>query len=236
MDPIPESWPPEDVPRRKVPLFALPNVWLFPYVILPLHIFEERYRQMIEDNLDGTGRIVLGTILEGHENDPSGAPPVHPIAGLGEIGRHERLEDGRYDVLLVGLQRVRITETESDRLYRQVEFEPVTETPVPEPVEAELRSQLIEAILERTDGLTAIPPEVSASHLADLLTLRMPLPHDILASLYGELDAETRARRALEEHAVRPKSPEQEGEQGEGDEPDPGGGDEPDPGFPQIDL
>jgi len=89
-EPIPESWPPEDpsdVTRRVVPLFALPHVWLFPYVILPLHIFEERYKQMIQDILDGPGRIVLATVQDGHEDDLAGSPPVYPIAGLGEIGR-----------------------------------------------------------------------------------------------------------------------------------------------------
>ncbi len=57
-------------------MFALPQVWLFPYVILPLHVFEERYRQMIEDNLDGQGRIVLGTVQQGQEDDLLGNPAV----------------------------------------------------------------------------------------------------------------------------------------------------------------
>ena len=64
MEPIPQNWPPDEPVRRVVPLFPLPQVWLFPYVVLPLHVFEERYRQMVEDSLDGPGRIVLGTIRE----------------------------------------------------------------------------------------------------------------------------------------------------------------------------
>ena len=188
-----------------VPLFALPQVWLFPYVILPLHVFEERYRQMIEDNLDGQGRIVLGTVQQGQEDDLLGNPAVYPIAGLGEIGRHERLAGGDFNILLVGLQRVRIEEVPSDRLYRRVEVEPAIEIAVPEEHEGELKQRLIAAILKRTDDLTSIPPQVSASHLADLLTLRMPLPHDVLCHLYGELDAEARAHLALEEHDRRPK-------------------------------
>jgi len=207
LDPVPESWPPEDVPRRVVPLFALPHVWLFPYVILPLHIFEERYRQMIEDSLDSQGRIVLGTIQAGHEDDLRGTPPVYPFAGLGEIGRHERKADGRFEILLVGLQRVMIREVPSDRLYRKVEIEPVTEVPVPPEHEDELRERLREAIVERAEDpeREKIPREVSASHLADLLVLRMPLPPDVVRGLYSEFDSETRARKALEEHARRPK-------------------------------
>ena len=214
MEPVPEAWPPEDVPRQVVPLFALPHVWLFPYVILPLHIFEERYRQMIEDSLDRQGRIVVGTIQAGHEDELTGNPPVYPMAGLGEIGRHERAEDGRFQILLVGLQRVRIREVSSDRLYRKVEIEPVTEVPVPPEREEELRERLRAAIEERADDpeKEKIPSEVSASHLADLLALRMPLPHDVLCGLYSELDSETRARKALEEHARRPKFGQTSGE------------------------
>jgi len=219
--PIPESWPPEDpadAQRRVVPLFALPHVWLFPYVILPLHIFEERYKAMIRDMLDGPGRIVLGTVQEGFEDDVTGNPPVHPIGGLGEICRHEKLPDGRFNILLVGLQRVRIHEIESETPYRQVEIEPVTEIQVPVGHEEDLRSSLIAAILERTKEVVSIPPQVSVSHLADLLTLRMPLPHDVLSDLYAELDEEKRAERALQEHVVRPQLEPDEGAEDEGAE------------------
>jgi ATP-dependent Lon protease len=187
---VPEAWPPR--PQSELPLFALPGVWLFPYVILPLHVFEERYRQMIEDNLDGPGRIVLGTVQAGHEDELEGSPPVYDIAGLGEIGRHESLPDGRYNILLVGLRRVHVREVESDRLYRKVVTEPA------------LRKRLVDAILERTVGTTTIPPQVSISHLTDLLTLRMPLPQEVVSELFCDLDERHRAERALAEHEIRP--------------------------------
>src|SRR6185503_3420605 len=166
---------PQPVPGKIVPLFPLPNVWLFPAVILPLHVFEERYRQMIEDSLDGPGRIVLGTILAGHEHATAGAPPIHPLAGLGEIGRHERLPDGRYQILLVGLQRVFVKEVPSDRLYRKVEIHPAHEVPIAAPSEPELRARLLEALAARTKDLPEIPPQFSTGHLVDMLVLRMPL-------------------------------------------------------------
>ena len=86
--------------------------------------------------------------------------------------------------------------------------------PVPPAHEDELRERLRAAIVERTDDLEKekIPSEVSATHLADLLALRMPLPHDVLRGLYSELDSETRARKALEEHARRPKFGQSAGE------------------------
>ena len=202
MEDIPSSWPPQ--PPPVLPLFALPGVWLFPYVILPLHIFEDRYVQLIEDNLDGQGRIVLGTFVD-PSADPTGEPPIHPIAGLGEIGRHDRDRHGRFDILLVGLRRVRVREAESDRLYRKVAVEPADEIAVRPDREEGLRKKLVAAILERTEGITSIPPRVTISHLTDLLTLRMPLPPETLTELYCELDEEKRAIAALEEHAQRPE-------------------------------
>lgn len=204
MDPGSESAVPERVLGKVVPLFPLPDLWLFPAVILPLHVFEERYRQMIEDSLDGPGRLVLGTIQAGHEDEAAGAPPIYPLAGLGEIGRHERREDGCFDILLVGLQRVHVREVPSERLYRKVEVLPAHEVPIAPEHEPELRRELLAALTARTQDLPEIPERFTTGHLADLLTLRMPLPHETLNALYGELDAEKRARAVLQEHALRP--------------------------------
>jgi len=195
----PETWPPE--PSPELPLFALPDVWLFPYIILPLRIFEERYKQMIDDNLDGPGRVVLGTVVDGAYDGLEGSPPIYPIAGLGEIGRHERRDDGGFNILLVGLRRVTVREVESDRLYRKVAVEPAEEVPIDRDAEFAVRNRLVAAILERTEGTTAFPPNVSVSHLTDILTLRMDLPHAARNALFSNLDEEDRARRALEEHA-----------------------------------
>ncbi len=196
-----ESRVPARLPGKSAPLFPLPDVWLFPAVILPLHVFEPRYRQMIEDSLDGPGRIVLGTIQAGHEGEAAGAPPIYPVAGLGEIGRHVRKPDGRFEILLVGLQRVFVREIPSERLYRQVEYHPAPEVPIASAREPELRARLLSALSARAADLPAIPPEFSTSHLADMLALRLPLAHDERNGLYAELDTEKRALSALAEHA-----------------------------------
>ena len=210
-DEVPAGWPPaEEVVSRVVPLFPLPNLFLFPGTVVPLHIFEPRYRQMIEDSLDGPGRLVIGTTQEQEVDgqDGTNVPPVHPIAGLGEIARHERLPDGRFVIMLVGLTRVHVREAPSERLYRQVEIEPLEEVQVPGASDAGLREQLMEAVLARTPDLRdrseQLPDDMPLGHLTDLLLLRMQLPQSVMQPLYSELVVAERARRALEEHAHRP--------------------------------
>jgi len=197
-DEIPAGWPPPGEASTLVaPLFPLPRAWLFPHVVLPLHVFEPRYRQMIEDCLDGPGRIVLGTISAGFEHEHLGSPPVEPIGGLGEIGRHERLPDGRYQVFLVGLARARIRELPSDRLYRRVEAEPIDESVAETPENADLRREVCDAILKRADDMDEVPDHVPLAALVDFLALRMDLPHDRMREVYGEPDPAERARLVL---------------------------------------
>ena len=211
---VPESWPPDQElpPARVVPLFPLPNLYLFPGTVMPLHVFEPRYRQMVEDSLDGPGRLVIGTVLEGHHGQMPGNPPIHEIAGLGEIARHERLPDGRFVIMIVGLARVRVREVPSDRLYRKVEAAPLTEIPVEGFDEERLRTELVQAVLARTPDLREhadkLPDDMPVGHLTDLLLLRMQLPQAAMQSLYAELVVADRARCALAEHARRPLPPE----------------------------
>ena len=183
-----------------VPLFPLPNVFLFPNTLMPLHIFEPRYRRMIEDSLDGPGRIVMAAVLEGHEEELAGSPPVHPVAGLGEIARHERLPDGRFLIVLAGLARVSIREVASDRPYRKVEAVPLCEVPVPKVREPALRADLERAIRARCSDLKEIPGDLPLAQLADFLLLRLALPQKQMQALYACPSVEDRARAALGQH------------------------------------
>src|SRR5256714_7050907 len=91
-----------------VPLFPLPNVVLFPRAILPLHIFEERYKAMTADVLRGDRLIAIALLHPGWEKDYYSAPKVDPVVCVGEILSHERLPDGKYNFLLQGQTRARI--------------------------------------------------------------------------------------------------------------------------------
>ena len=102
-----------------IPIFPLPDVVLFPHTLLPLHIFEPRYRQMVRDCLAGDKRLAMGLLRPGWETDYYGRPPIYPIAGAGEIIQHEELPDGRFNILLRGTMRIGITaELPADKSYR----------------------------------------------------------------------------------------------------------------------
>lgn len=114
---------------REMPLFPLDAVVLLPQQVLPLHIFEERYRQMIGRCLDGSGQLAVAVVREGAEDLP-GNPPVRPAVCVAQIVQHESLPDGRYNVLLQGVCRAKINKEllpNTDRLYRAAYLEPVGE-------------------------------------------------------------------------------------------------------------
>ena len=111
----------------RFPIFPLPNVVLFPGTILPLHIFEPRYRALMEAALAGDS--VIGMILLKHERDAlAPRPETFGVGCLGRIGEHERLADGRFNLLLHGACRFRVLrEVELALPYRTVEAELVDE-------------------------------------------------------------------------------------------------------------
>lgn len=101
-----------------IPVFPLPNVVLFPQVFLPLHIFEPRYRDMVADALEGDRLIGMVLLRPGWEGDYDGRPPVYPVGCAGLITHHERLPDGRYNIVLRGLEKFRVLDEEPGRSYR----------------------------------------------------------------------------------------------------------------------
>jgi uncharacterized protein len=105
-----------------VRLLPLPNLVLFPHVMQPLHIFEPRYRKLVEDALAGDQLITPVLLTPGWEKDYDGRPPVCRMACLGRITTHHRLEDGTYNLLLLGLRRVRLArELPAGKIYREAE-------------------------------------------------------------------------------------------------------------------
>ncbi len=109
-----------------VPIFPLPDLTFFPHTVLPLHVFEARYRAMVTDCLARDKRLAVVGLKPGFEPSYDGKPPVHDVAGMGGVIRWERLATGRYNILLRGEARVRIDrELPSDTLYRMVAATPL---------------------------------------------------------------------------------------------------------------
>lgn len=94
----------------RLPFFPLPGLVFFPGTMLPLHIFEPRYRAMIAWCLEQGSPLAVTCIREGHEHEQPGDPPVREVCGVGRLLRHSRTADGRYHVLLEGTGRVRMLE------------------------------------------------------------------------------------------------------------------------------
>jgi len=114
-----------------LPLFPLPNVVLFPGVPLPLHIFEPRYRSMVADALAADRRIGMVLLQPGRwEPDYEGRPPIYPIGCSGVIANASRLDDGRYNIVLRGLDRIRILAEDDDRAYRRATVELLPDRPL----------------------------------------------------------------------------------------------------------
>ena len=114
----------------RMPLFPLPNVVLFPQASLRLHIFEERYRALTRDILNGERFLAMGLIVE-NASPSDERPAVEPIAGVGEVVMAHELPDGRFNLVVRGHTRVRIDEElASDRPYRLVSATVLPDLPV----------------------------------------------------------------------------------------------------------
>jgi Lon protease-like protein len=167
--------------RAEIPLFPLSGVVLFPKARAPLHIFEPRYRQMMEAALAGTRTLGMVAVLPEHQGELAGSPPLFAIGCAGFIEAWERLADGRFNLILHGTQRFRIERErppEGARLYRIAEAELLDE-PAPraedESALRALRERTLAALQQILARAGNAPPELSAERLA-------PLDHENFAS------------------------------------------------------
>ena len=177
-----------------VRLFPLPNLVLFPHVLQPLHVFEDRYRQLLEESLVGDRLIAMAMLAPGWEDDYEGNPPIYPMACLGQISTHCRLKGGAYNVLLMGLRRVRLVRELAPRKgFREARGE-LCEDLYP-PGEAHLLAGLQEKLRE---ALVRVLPRVpqAQEQIDQLLAADVPL--GMLADMVSYmLDIELAAKQAM---------------------------------------
>lgn len=163
-----------------IPIFPLEDATLFPNASYPLHIFEPRYRAMIADALKGNRIIGMVTLQPGHEAEYEGRPPIFAVGCAGLITDYEELPDGRYNIVLGGLVKFRVTSEDNSKPYRLAAVQAVPE-PLDEKKTAALTKerqrldQLIEALSD-TLGIGQIPPGEPDEQLIDELSQFLPMP------------------------------------------------------------
>jgi len=194
---------------REVPVFPLPQVVLFPGTIIPLHVFEPRYREMMADAVAGSGVIALALLKPGFE--PlyyTRRAPIHETIGVAQIMQHEQVADGNYNILVRGIARARIVEEGGEHLYRVARIEPVyTFCSSGEQRSDELREALGEAIRDndgvepdlRQHWLRLFDVQLDLDDLTDLLAAGLPADAELRQCLLEEPDAISRAEILLEQ-------------------------------------
>ena len=172
-----------------LPLFPLPTAVLFPNVFLPLHIFEPRYRQMVADALAGDRMIGMVLLRAGWQNEYEGRPSIYPIGCSGVITHVETLADGRYNLVLRGLDRFRVVSEDHSRPYRRAEIELLGDATVAPTHKTRLHEHRL-----RLEALIAQDAERAAGHAA--VTAAMP-DEDLVNALAQYLEFEPIEKQAL---------------------------------------
>ena len=156
----------------KIPIFPLPNVVLFPTVLLPLHVFEPRYRALVEDALAGDRVIGMVLLRPGFEANYEGRPPVFQTGCAGNITHAEQLENGRFNIVLRGETKFRIAGEDVGRAYRLARIDAIEDADDGNAIE-EMRAQrerllrILQALLARMGSEARFPPDMSDEELVN---------------------------------------------------------------------
>ncbi|MBI3784567.1 MAG: LON peptidase substrate-binding domain-containing protein [Deltaproteobacteria bacterium] len=187
----------------KIPVFALPNVVLFPGVPLPLHIFEPRYRDMVADALAGDN-VVGMTLLRGNwQSDYEGRPSIFEIGCAGKIVSADKLPDGRFNILLQGICEFAVTRHVFEHSYREALVE--WRTLPTNKLTAALRPALVQSLSEFLDTVPESPahrllrdPSLSDESLVNLFSYALDITPLEKQGLLEAASLDGRAARLIE--------------------------------------
>jgi Lon protease-like protein len=144
-----------DSSLKRLPVFPLPDVQLFPGAILPLHVFEPRYLELVDNVLERVDNsIAIATLRPGYESEYQGRPPIYGIMGVGSVIAAERKTDGRWNLLVRGKLRARMVEEFPEKhAFREISVERFEDTnlDLADPLEERLRS-MINQLSDHSDG------------------------------------------------------------------------------------
>jgi len=191
-------------------LFPLPDHVMFPHVVQPFHIFEDRYRDLTAAALDGDKLITVVQLANGWESDYNGRPATASVGCLGRICTHARLDDGRYNLLVAGLRRVRIaSELEPRHAFREAEVELMEDvylasgkadrTAVQGLLLNRFRSFLPQAVEAREQYEELFSGQISLGALTDIVAYSLTLTSGDKQLLLDEVNVDRRAIRLIYE-------------------------------------
>jgi Lon protease-like protein len=160
---IDQSRPPDELP-----IFPLPNVVLFPNMALPLHIFEERYRRMTHDCLQGDRYLGIFLLRKGWEE--AAEPLPHDVGGFGQVVRAVKLPTGNYEIVVRGLGKARVISYTQEIPYRRAVIQLLEDEGDDS---ADLRAQAT-SMVERLRKVLTLRPSLGAELQAHLKLLASP--------------------------------------------------------------
>ena len=194
---------PDDFDGR-VRLFPLPDLVLYPHAMQPLHIFEPRYCEMLGEALAGDHLIAMSTLTGGHSAGMLSEPTIAGTVCLGRIISHAEVEEGRHNLLLVGVRRARIvSELDAGRSFRMATVDVLDDIypPAGATGRGQLKSDLLEAFGE------VIPASVNSQQnlhdlmagqmglgpITDIISYTLPFTVEVKLRLLGDSDVDSRA-------------------------------------------
>lgn len=194
---------------KELPIFPLPQAVLFPGALMPLHVFEPRYRQMTRDALDTHRIIVVSQILPAAGESPPGHPAIANVAGVGAIVEAQELPDGRFNIILEGRARVHLTELPFVPPYRRARGELLEDKP------GEISDIDQHSLIAVANAFTAfvqardpsfnftLPPSLPSPRIADLCAHHLILDAKERQTILETLDPVARVRLVSESLALQ---------------------------------
>ncbi|ADV63667.1 peptidase S16 lon domain protein [Isosphaera pallida ATCC 43644] len=196
-------------------LFPLGGVVMFPHSVLPLHIFEPRYRQMTRDALADDQLIAIANLAADGGVNEDGEPNLAPVACLGRVVRHQELPDGRFSLLLQGIKRVRLISEINDpeKLYRQARVELLDDLEEDSPSNAQRHERLLDLFRDLfppghsagRELLELLESDLSLGAVTDIVSHALNFPPPIKQALLEEVNVAHRADQLIK--LIRPLAP-----------------------------
>jgi len=183
-----------------IAIFPLPNVIFFPKTLLPLHIFEPRYRQMVQDTIATKQLIGMFLLEDGWQENYYGNPSIHSIGCAGEMIHVETLPDGKFDIVLRGLYRVRPIEVVQEFPYRKARVEVLPEilTEGPAKVQRMTENLMSEFTKIEPEGLKLLESDSDFAEVVNHIANELPMELETRFELLKIDDVYLRAESVYE--------------------------------------